>query len=175
MVKLSSPSVWLSSIMIWAKPKQIWQDQQHLWDQDEQALFDLDLNCSWWKFLCRLYMLSAVTINVVYVKAFSFTSRRFTTFPYYILMNTTVVIIDSLCCCTVLVFMNHETIHPCYYIQHMRLWYVTKISYNTVYHTCCSKTGGRLFMLHLSRLTCVWVNFSNWFAVWEAQALSLWR
>jgi hypothetical protein len=41
-------------------------------------------------------MLSAVTINVVYVKAFSFTSRRFTMVPYYIVTNTTVVI-DSLC------------------------------------------------------------------------------
>jgi hypothetical protein len=84
--------------MICAKPKQIWQDQQHLWDQDEQVLLDLDPNCSWWwKFLCSVYILSAVTINVVHVKAFSFISRRFSNFPYYILMNTTVVIVGSLC------------------------------------------------------------------------------
>jgi len=37
---------WLSSVMTGAKPKHIWQDQQHLRDQDEQVLFDLDLNCS---------------------------------------------------------------------------------------------------------------------------------
>jgi len=175
MEKLFIPLCWLSSVMIWAKPKQIWQDQQHLWDQDEQILLDLDLNCSWWwwKFLCSVYKLSTVTINVVYVKAFFFTSRRFSTFPYYMLMNTTVVIIDSLCC-TVLVFMKHKSIHPCYYIQHMR-WCVTKFLYNTVYPTCYSKPGGMLFMLHLNKLTCVWVHFSNWFAVWAAEVSSLWR